>query len=266
YDIPEVVMVLTSGGTLFLLGTAKKLAFLAPLSSPPEGSALTVRLLQRSKEDGNAANFRAILDECGGEGVAVLKKDSNASAFMDTWTAALAESGELGDATPGISGFLAVKTSAELEVVKKAGVLTNKILKQAFVPEMEAVIDEGRKVTHEKLAEKVNGVIEDPMKIKIKVAKDDVEACFFPIIQSGGSYDVKVSATSNTEVMKFDAIICSIGARYQNYCTSMTRTYLVDPPQKVSDTYKLLTETHDACLAVMKPGNTLSQVYEEASA
>jgi len=143
----------------------------------------------------------------------------------------------------------------------------------------------------------VHSVLEDPSLIKLKVPASDVEACFFPIVQSGGDYDLKVSAQSSSAPLKFDVILCSIGARYQKYCSAMSRTYLVDPPPKVLKTYELLLEmqvseadaatrpkperphpfvhTHaiplftpclsqDACLAVMKPGNPLSMVYDKA--
>lgn len=35
-------------------------------------------------------------------------------------------------------------------------------------------------------------MIEEPSKIKLNVAKGLVESCYFPIVQSGGVYDLKV--------------------------------------------------------------------------
>lgn len=46
--------------------------------------------------------------------------------------------------------------------------------------------------THEKLAQEVQDIIEDPSKIKLNVARDLVESCYFPIVQSGGHYQLKV--------------------------------------------------------------------------
>ena len=275
----QLVMVLTLAGDVFFLGTKKKMAFLAPLLPAPAKSPLKIHFLERNKEDGNVANFATILKDIPTLGG--LLKDTNASPFIDTYTAAVGThvSAPLSDITPAISAFLSVKDETEFEVIKKAAVLTNKIFKQSFVPEMERIIDEGKKVSHEKIAEKVSGegrmgysgvlcrvklplyythhhcrlftlpmppqvhsVLEDPSLIKLKVPASDVEACFFPIVQSGGDYDLKVSAQSSTAPLKFDVILCSIGARYQNYCSAMSRTYLVDPPPKVSKTYELLLE------------------------
>ena len=44
----------------------------------------------------------------------------------------------------------------------------------------------------------------------------------------------------------------------------MSRTYFVDPPKKVSDTYDTLIEVVNACLEVMKPGNKLGAVRKAA--
>lgn len=35
--------------------------------------------------------------------------------------------------------------------------------------------------------------MEDPSKIKLNVSKDLVESCYFPIVQSGGQYQLKVN-------------------------------------------------------------------------
>ena len=43
----------------------------------------------------------------------------------------------------------------------------------------------------------------------------------------------RVSALSNSDNLKFDVIICSMGVAYQHYNVNMARTILVDPPKKV---------------------------------
>ena len=149
--------------------------------------------------------------------------------------------------------------------MKKAAVLTNKIFKLSFIPKMESIIDLGSTVTHEDIADHVEEAIQDPSKVKLKVPQDDVESCFTPIIQSGGDYSLKVSAASKPTPLKFDIIISSVGARYQSYCASMTRTYFVDPPKKVTQTYDVLLDVQSACLDVMKPGNPLSAVRVAAA-
>ena len=91
-----------------------------------------------------------------------------------------------------------------------------------------------------------------------------MESCYTPIIQSGGEYDIRVSAQSNNKVMQFDVIICSLGARYRNYCANIARTYLVDPVKKILDTYTILMTLTDKCLEQMIVGGELKDVMEGA--
>ena len=106
-------------------------------------------------------------------------------------------------------------------------------MKHGFIDEMEAIIDQDKKVSHEDIATKTEKIIADPSTIGIKVSKDLVECCFFPIVQSGGEYDIKVSAQSNEKNLSYDIILCSLGARYKNYCANISRTFMVDAPPKV---------------------------------
>jgi nucleosome binding factor SPN SPT16 subunit len=107
-------------------------------------------------------------------------------------------------------------------------------------------------------------LIQDPNQIDIKVSKDIVDSCFTPIIQSGGRYDIRVSAQSNTESLSSDVIICSLGARYKGYCANLTRSFMIDPCPSVESTYAVLLATFDKCLEQMTPGNELKDVYEVA--
>ena len=107
-------------------------------------------------------------------------------------------------------------------------------------------------------------IILNPSEIGIKVSADTVDACYFPIIQSGGIYDVKPSALSDKNQLKPDIILCSLGARYKGYCANISRTFMVDTPKKVEKTYGILNSLYDACLEQMIVGNELKNVLEGA--
>lgn len=112
----------------------------------------------------------------------------------------------------------------------------------------------------------IEDIILDPSKIDIKVSADAVDACYTPIIQSGGVYDIKPSALSDKNRLSADVILCSIGARYKGYCANVSRTFMVDAPKKVEKTYATLVALYDACLEQMIPGNELRNVLETAKA
>jgi nucleosome binding factor SPN SPT16 subunit len=55
-----------------------------------------------------------------------------------------------------------------------------------------------------------------------------------------------------------------LGARYKLYCTNIARTFLVDPPKKVSEMYEILLELQETCLKAMLVGQPLKAVYKAA--
>eukprot|EP00518_Triparma_eleuthera_P015994 CAMPEP_0197547062 /NCGR_PEP_ID=MMETSP1320-20131121/1493_1 /TAXON_ID=91990 /ORGANISM="Bolidomonas sp., Strain RCC2347" /LENGTH=1081 /DNA_ID=CAMNT_0043106757 /DNA_START=39 /DNA_END=3281 /DNA_ORIENTATION=+ len=267
YELPDTLLLISSDRKVTVLTTKKKIEFLKSLQDKrPKDSDLEVSFLQKNKADGNASNFGQCLAGAHGDNLGhVDPKGREEGVFAEGWTSALKSAGKsLSDVTSPISLVMSVKDQSEHETMKKAAVLTNKIFKLSFIPKMESVIDEGRKVSHEAIADHVEEAIQDPSKVKLKVPPDDVESCFTPIIQSGGDYSLKVSAASSSSPLSFDVIIASVGARYQSYCASMTRTYMVDPPPLVTATYDLLVDVQNACMDVMRPGNPLSNVRRTA--
>jgi nucleosome binding factor SPN SPT16 subunit len=82
--------------------------------------------------------------------------------------------------------------------------------------------------------------------------------------QSGGVFDIKVSAQSNQDNLSPDVILCSLGARYKGYCASISRTFMVDVPNKVERTYAILLGVYSACIESMVVGKELKDVLEAA--
>lgn len=281
YELPETVILLTKDGECVVLAAKKKCDFLEPAvgNAPKDGSIKSLKLLTRSKSNDNAENFEEMLKAARGGsngenvkiGVIMKEFTSNDGAkegsIISGWEKKLNDKlskTETVDVAGGISVVMAVKDKEELDLLKKSSVLSNKVLKHGFVPRIENVIDSGSKVTHEKLASEIEEILENPSKIKLNVPREAVDSCYFPIIQSGGDYDFKVSAQSNDENVKFDVITVSLGARYQMYCSNVVRTFLVDAPKQVIKNYDTLLGMHEACLKAMVPGNPLKFVYSTA--
>lgn len=282
YELPDTIMLIRKDGHVWFLGTKKKWDFIKPASEKiPEKSPIKeINLLLRNKDDGNSENYKTLWDEAlaarvNGEkramGVISKEREENASTggILAPWEAKLteqADSGEIAlvDVAHALSFVMSVKDETELDLMKKSSVLSNKVMKHGYVKKMEEVIDSEEPITHEQLSTYVEEILEDPSKISLKVPKEDVQSCYTPIIQSGGKYDLRVSAQSTSDKLSHDIIMVSIGARYRNYCSNIARTFLVDPPQKVTATYEVLLEVQEVCLAAMKPGNQLKAVYKAA--
>jgi nucleosome binding factor SPN SPT16 subunit len=274
YELTDTIVMLTLDGDLYVLTTKKKCDFLEAAAKIPKGSPLkAVHLLHKSKGDNNADNFETLLraipksDE-GKRIVGCLTKeaDINTTGMVAAFEAALSEADdiEVVDNAAGLSFVLATKDDMELDLMKKSSVLSNKVMKHGCVARLEEIIDAEEKITHETFSAYIEEILEDPSKIKLKVPKEDVSACYNPIVQSGGEYDIKVSAASNSNELKYDIIIVSMGARYKSYCSNVARTFLVDPPKKVSETYEHLLGMQEACTKAMKPGKPFKNVYKAA--
>jgi nucleosome binding factor SPN SPT16 subunit len=279
YDLPDTVLLLTKEGQCVILSAKKKVEFLESAKGQETGGITELTLLLRDKTDDNAGNFEEMLKVARGKAngenvkIGILFKehkgntDLKQGSMVGGWEKKLTDDSakvELVDVTAGISMVMATKDEVELDLMKKSSVLSNKVLKHGFIPKIESVIDEGTKTTHDKLAQEVDEIIEDPSKINLKVQKEAVQSCYFPIIQSGGEYDFKVSAQSTSSNVKYDVITVALGARYQNYCSNIARTLLVDPPKQVSAMYELLLGMQEACLKVMTPGQPLKAVWNAA--
>lgn len=292
YDVPDTVLLIRKDGNVWFLATKKKLDFVQPAvkamaSSSSTGGLKQLHVLLRDKKDPETNNYAKLWDEAGiatnGQkrvlGIFLKEHDDHIQAggavgpweqkLKDASTAASENGGtepvvDLVDVSHGLGFVMSVKDDVELDLLKKSAVLSNKVMKHGYIKRMEEVIDAETSVTHEELATYVEDILEDPSKISLKVPPEDVQSCYHPIVQSGGKYDIRISAQTTGDKLSHDVILVQFGARYRNYCSNIARTFLVDPPKAVSECYELLLELHDACLTAMKPGQPLRSVYKTA--
>lgn len=273
YELPDTIVVLTKDATVCVLATKKKCDFIRPAVG--KNDKFKIKLLLRNKEDGNAENYKTLLeiakqgdDDTNKIGTILKERNYNKEngSILGPFENFLDEQDdlELVDVAPALCLVMAAKDETEWDLMKKSSVLSNKVLKHGFVKRLEEIIEDEKKITHEDFATEIENILEDPNKIKLNVPPSDVQSCYFPIVQSGGTYDIRVSAQSSSEKLTHDIITVSLGSRYKLYCSNVARTFLVDPPKKVSATYEVLLEVQEACLKAMQPGNQLKAVYKAA--
>lgn len=127
---------------------------------------------------------------------------------------------------------------------------------------MTGIIDEEKKVKHSKLSEEIEQVLADPHKIQVKLTAANLDIAYAPIVQSGGQYDLKVSAASDDRRLEYDVILCSLGARYSMYCANIARTFLVDPVKQQEEEYKALLQAQDKAINALVEGAPMSAAME----
>lgn len=159
---------------------------------------------------------------------------------------------------------------------KTAARMTSGIMSKYFVDEMSNILDDDRKITHEKLAGRIEDKLEDKAFWKKIRGLDGADLgladwCYTPIIQSGGNYDLKTSAQSNNSRLEgsegSSVILASMGLKYRSYCSNVGRTWLIDPHKSQQKNYTFLLELQQEIVNKhLRAGATCRDVYEAAAA
>lgn len=267
YEFPDSVIVIIRNN-LYFMATKKKCDFITR-DLVGKNSAMNIHVLVRTKDEGqNRENFSVLINAArkgGGSKIGSIFKGEYAGNFIKSWLEYVDQSNmeKIEIAVP-LGLYFSIKDEQEIQFCKKASILTNKILKHGFIAEMESILDTDDKKKHEDIAGQVEEIIMDPTKINVEISQDLVDSCYTPIIQSGGKYDIKVSASSNEDQLTPDIIVCSLGARYKGYCSTISRTFMVDAPPKVEKTYATLLALYNVCIETMTVGKEYKDVLKAA--
>ncbi|GAB7356004.1 hypothetical protein MBLNU459_g6628t2 [Dothideomycetes sp. NU459] len=272
YEFPSTIFVITLE-TIYIVTTKKKAAYLESLKD----GKTAVEIFVRGKDAAeNAKQFERLLDaiKAAGKKVGVVAKDTPSGPLIAEWKAAFSEISkevEEVDITPAISAALIVKDEKELRAIRDASRASSGIMANYFVDQMSGILDEEKKTSHKTLSTKVSDKIDDEkffQKLKVSSGFDPAQLdwSLSPVVQSGGKYDIKLSADADDNNLHAGVILSTLGLRYQSYCSIIARTYLVDPNKSQESAYKLLLAVHDTVLKNMKDGTVAKDVYNKAIA
>ncbi|TGO32871.1 hypothetical protein BHYA_0282g00020 [Botrytis hyacinthi] len=278
YEFPATLFLFTVD-TLYIVTTAKKAKHLEPL----KGGKIPLEVLVRGKDAAaNEKLFAKIADviKSSGKKVGILPKDTSSGPFIDEWKKIYTEIKDVEevDIAPALSAAaLAVKDENELRAMRNSSKACTALMNPYFVEEMSGILDEEKKVKHSALANKVDGKLDDakfwtsvelPNKQRMPNDFDSSQLDWThgPIIQSGGKYDLKMSAQVDDELLHAGVIICSMGLRYKTYCSLIGRTYLVDPNKSQESNYKFLLQVHNLVMKEIRDGAHVKDIYAKALA
>ncbi|ORX35981.1 FACT complex subunit SPT16 [Kockovaella imperatae] len=273
YEFPSTLLLFTqSPRRITFVSSPSKAKILAQISTT---DGIEIDILERAKGDAGSHVIPGAISALGGGKIGTLPKDKPTGKMADEFMKAISEGKppiEAVDMAPAMSCVLAEKDGEEMKNMITSGKLTSTAMIHYFKPKMESIIDKGTKVPHSQLA----------VLVEEKIGSDDKEAdkklwsknpslgdvdfsstewVYPPIIQSGGRYDLKISAVSDDRVLSAGIIIASLGLRYKNYCTTMARTFLISPTKKQESYYAALLEARNEALNVIKDGAVAKDVY-----
>ena len=240
---------------------------------PLKGGKIPIEILVRGKDaDENAKHFQKCVDAIKGAGsnVGVIPKDSATGPFADDWKAAYGEIAkdlkEVDIAAALSSAALSVKDENELRSMRNASRACTGILQEFFVEEMSAVLDAEKKVTHKQLADKDDGKFFKNLKTKLPAdfEPSQLDFTYGPTVQSGGSYDLKLSAQAHNNVLHPGVIIAGLGLHYKSYGSIVARTFLVDPNKSQEKNYKILRSIQEMMIREAREGVVIKDIYNKA--
>ncbi|KAK0762816.1 hypothetical protein N5P37_001329 [Trichoderma harzianum] len=277
YEFPTTLMLFTVD-TLYILTTAKKAKHLEQL----KGGRFPIEVLVRGKDAAeNEKLFVTIADKIkeAGKKVGVISKDTSKGPFVDEWKKVFAEHckdvEEVDISTALSTHAFSIKDESELRAMRTASKACVALMTPYFLDEMSNILDAEKKVKHSVLADKVDKKLDDnnfwktvelPSKGKLPSDLDPAQLDWIlpPSIQSGGKYDLRFSTDPNDDNLHAGIIIAALGLRYKSYCSTIARTYLVDPNKSQESNYKLLSMVHNTIIKEIRDGMTAKDVYAKA--
>lgn len=269
YELTDTISVF-GVETVYFLASKKKIEFLKQVENAKEDGVPQIKLLVREKNDKDKANFEKLIEAIKaskeGKVLGVFSKDNFPGDFCDSWRSVVKkESFENVDISAAFAYIMATKDESEILTVKKASLATVDVFTKYLKDQIMEIIDADKKIKHSKLAEGVEAALTDKKYIT-GVDTSQLDMCYPAIIQSGGNYSLKFSASSDKNILHFGAIVCSLGARYKSYCSNIVRTLLVNPSDTIQNYYTFLVNLEEEIIKNLAPGKKLSEVYEASMA
>lgn len=211
--------------------------------------------------------------------VGVISKDASKGPFVDEWKEIFAENCkdvEEVDITQALSSAaFSAKDEAELRAVRNSAKACVALMHSYFLDEMSNILDQEKKVKHRVLADKVDGKLDDekfwktvklPTSGKLPPDFDpsQLDWVIGPAVYSGGKFDLKMQAEPGEDNLHAGVIVAGMGLRYKSYCSSIARTYMVDPNKTQEANYKFLLAVHNLILKEIRDGAVAKDVYSKA--
>lgn len=209
----------------------------------------------------------------------VIAKDSSKGPFVDEWKKVYTEQCkdvEEVDISAALSTVaFSVKDETELRAMRTASKACVALMTPYFLEEITEIVDSEKKVKHSALSDKVDKKLDDtkwwksvelPNKTKLPSDLDPAQLDWVmgPTVQSGGKFDLRLGVDSNDDNLHPGIIVANMGLRYKSYCSSIARTYLMDPNKAQESTYKLLLNIHNTIIKEIRDGVAAKDIYNKA--
>jgi nucleosome binding factor SPN SPT16 subunit len=207
---------------------------LKTLIPPAKSAGVTLDLILVKKGTPGSAESQTLLDfamaQAGKRSVAGLPKLKQSGRLHDAFQAQLKSSGlEIADASLPLALVLSIHDKlAALQNAKKSGFLTSSVM-NTTQKRIEADVDGRKSVKHSALSEAISQMINNPSTCGIKLKPDSCDIAYLPVVQSGGSFNLRVGAESDDSRLHDDVVLVHFGSKYNHECSNICRTLFFNP-------------------------------------
>lgn len=283
YEFVQTGLFITQDKCIFITSEGKA-KYLKPLTSKPTANSSEVEIWTTNKDTEKSKEcLKKLMEEVkknssDSRSIGHIAKDSYRGRLINEWNeVSTGETLNFSDCALLISRAMEVQDLEEFNNTKLASKAST-VMMDTFSNEMVAIVDEELKISHSKLSEKIEDLI-DSNKWFVKSAmgkkllqpvKDFdpsyIDWCYSPIIESGNEYDLKPSAQSNSKPLVGDGpIISLLGLRYKSYCSNVGRTFFIDPTPDMETNYEFLVELQEQITSMhLKDGVAANEVFQGA--
>nr|AFL48193.1 SPT16 [Schmidtea mediterranea] len=258
YSLPNSAFIIY-GKKMHIFASKKVCNFLKPAMSSEKEVEISVLEKSKTEDDKeNAIKFVKYIENITSiKSLGHLPKDNFEGKFFEIMKLVLKDiKFDFLDVSASISNLFAVKDEDELEKIKKASETTAKIFNKELKETILNSVDEG-KIKHSDLSAKTDKFVE-------KFAKGDMESldlCYPPIIQSGGKFNLKFSVESDENNLHAGVIVCSMGLRYEYYCSNVIRTLMINANAEQKELYEYIVDKlYVYALEQIQPGKQFGEV------
>ncbi|KAG0688947.1 FACT complex subunit spt16 [Pichia californica] len=280
YEFPATAIYITKQKIYFVTSISKA-KYLQPLANNNNN----IVIYSRNKDpEHNKIQFEKFFKEMestisdSNNSIGIILKDKYQGKFMNEFNPLWDDFKtklDLKDVSSGVSETLEFKDEEEQKNLRTAARASVNMMNY-FTDEMSKIIDEDLNVSNSKLVEKIENKLDDGKFFKNmennksmkKLGKDfdlnNLDWCYKAIIQSNGKYELKFSVESTDDKLSGPIIMASLGLRYNNYCSNVSRTFLIAPSKEMEKNYEFLVSLQEYIFTILKDGIKFNEIYNKA--
>ena len=267
YELLSTIIIITKQNMYICCGskTSQTLKQLMGNDGNNKNNKIKLNLITKNKQDGYRSNFSELIEIIGKKKKIGLIREE-IKGFAEKFESHLLSLSKFEIVAFGeaLSDIMMIKDKNELNTMKKVSELTSLSLKY-FQKQMEKLIEKGKTKKHNELSNDLLKILENPKIVKSKLKNENLDVCYDPIIQSGGKYKLKPSAESNEDNLHYEygTIVIMMGFRLRDYCSNISRTFLIDASKQQKEIYNILVTVFKKGLLMLRDNVELNKIYEK---